>query len=1167
MASIEELKQLAILEVADRLGMQLQRTGSHTYAWTEHDSFTINVRDNYFNWFARSTGGDVIKMVQVVQEELTGEKLSFKQAKHFLEEGSFDVVDVTNVPEKEPFSYYLEPYETKFIEARDYLKNVRGLSDETINFFGEKGVLSQATKKTGDYFEPVIVFKSLDSKNEVIGASLQGIKENHELYERGRLKQIMRASDGMTGMHIDIGTPKRLVFAEAPIDLMSYYELHQDSLQDVRLVAMDGLKESTVSRHVADLLFERGEILKEVNPEHYSSFLADTASMTDFFRGGKHQDLITLAVDHDEAGQQFIERLAAKGITFTDDRPPLPEGLVKMDWNDYLKESKEKAHGRNQELFNNIGGELINRNPDYLEGEPSRSASKPEESATQPNFPTNAQLYFSIDRSKESSVKLRKGYSYAADKDIRFLNRYAEEFQKSADWYLKELADSKVTYFYQDKENVQMLQVNFEKKHWMHLTGLAPVYHDWVDSLSEQFIEDVASGKGEFANLTLSNAFRDKAKLLPLLPELFESDSFVFNDLSSVEKMGRLDVESAIRSEDKDIVLAFRTDNESTFPATLLKPNRSLNIQLDVLNQEKTVLGVFVEKGGEVQTLSINQKLIKDNGQEMLETLQQTRELERFKDEPNLQNGGLRMETVSQKYIRSFEEASPYYETVSTEEAYNIHRALLNPVLKDSRDAINYLLSWSVDSQELERLIDNYKDWTDLPLSLTQVQYALDDVRKEMQREQEKFQDQNLSSRFEQILQEDEKQKQAQARKEELERDTDGDGVPDEVEKNQGTSPFNSDTDGDGKSDNEEVSFGSNPIDSNHPINQNQPFPEPPKNVEELIASKDNKGLSQLLKDGVKDYFESDTYKQYLTTMSKFHNYSPRNIQMILMQNPEASHVASFKKWKDDFERSVNKGEKALRIFAPITLKKRDPKTNEPLLDENGNEQTFTSFKLVPVFDISQTSGKELTKPIYELEGTYEDYGNLFKSAKEVSEANGVPLSFSKDTNEANGFYSVSRNEIVIKQGLSEQQTLKTIFHEMAHSDLHNLEKLQETPLKRSTAELQAESVAFVVASHYGLDTSEYSFGYLATWTRDPEGLSDLEGQIKIVQKEANSLISRIDKTLEKVQSKELTKDAFQEKLDRLKKQTKEKAVDPKEKEQAKEASKKSLVSDNEMNL
>jgi len=1122
MASIEELKALSILEVAESLGMSLQRTGSYTYAWEEHDSFTINVRENYFNWFARSNGGDVIKMVQVVQEELTGEKLSFKQAKHFLEKGSFDVVDVTNVPEKEPFSYYLEPYETKFIEAREYLKDVRGLSDETIDFFGEKNVLSQATKKTGDYYEPVIVFKSLDNQGEVIGASLQGIKENHDLYERGRLKQIMRASDGMTGMHVDIGTPKRLVFAEAPIDLMSYYELHKDRLEDVRLVAMDGLKESTVSRHVAELLSETGAINGDVEEAKLPTFLANMAVVTTFFHDNKHQDLITLAVDNDDAGRTFIERLEGKGIGLTQDLPPLRQDQDKMDWNDYLKESKEKALDRSQEPLNNIWGELTNRNSGYLEGAPSRTAPQPEESKTQPDFPANVQLHSNIDKVSEQQKKertyLHMGYlqpkaegstapvletstfersvtsrptissqylhfSITDDlksrrtrlehsvtrHDLAKINRRGHDIQEAARFYRDELANSTISYFTSDGN---VVQVNFQEKNFMHLTGLKPLGEGQTP---EKTLHDFATG-GEltYDDLLLSNdnSTLNKIKVLPDLKVALELNSFYFNDLQNIDRYkGRFD--SLIKADDKDIMLLFRSNTEDgTVPVSVFKARKILNTELKQATKNE-IIGIYRERDGVIEKIALNHEKVIDNGRAMVETLKELQKTEHVKEGSNLQNGGDLMSEKQESFL-----------------------------------------------EKIER------------------------IRKE-----------------------DEEKKQAEARKEELERDSDGDGIPDEVEKAQGTSPFNADTDGDGKSDQEEVSYGSNPIDNNHPNNQTQPSPEPQKSVEELIQAKDSKGLSQLLKDGVKDYFQSDTYKQYLTTMSKFHNYSPRNIQLILMQNPEASHVASFKKWKDEFERSVNKGEKALRIFAPMTLKRRDPKTNEPLLDENGNEQTFTSFKLVPVFDVSQTDGKELPKPIYELEGTYEDYGNLYKSAKEVSEANGVPLSFSKDTKGSNGFYSVTNNEIVIKQGMSEQQTLKTIFHEMAHSDLHNMEKLQETPLKRSTAELQAESVAFVVASHYGLDTSEYSFGYLATWTDDPNGLSDLEGQIKIVQKEADSLISRIDKTLEKYQTKELTKDAFQEKLDRLKNQSKEKKVDPKEKEQAKDAPKKEQKSDNEMSL
>ncbi|KLL84684.1 LtrC-like protein [Streptococcus agalactiae] len=1074
MASIDELKQLAILEVADSLGMQLQRTGNHTYAWMEHDSFTINVRDNYFNWFARSTGGDVIKMVQVVQEELTGEKLSFKQAKYFLEEGSFDVVDVTNVPEKEPFSYYLEPYETKFIEARDYLKDVRGLSDKTIDFFGEKGVLSQATKKTGDYFEPVIVFKSLDRQNEVIGASLQGIKENHELYERGRLKQIMRASDGMTGMHVDIGTPKRLVFAEAPIDLMSYYELHQDTLQDVRLVAMDGLKESTVSRHVAELLAETGAIKAEVEQDKIPTFLSNMAEVTTFFHDGKHDDFITLAVDNDHAGHTFIERLTAKGIGLTQDLPPRAEGQDKMDWNDYLKESKEKALDRSQELNEQQKKERTYLRMGSLQPEAEGSTSPVLETSTfersVTSRPTISSQYLHFSITNELKSRRTRLEHSVTQQELVKINRRGHDIQEAARFYRDELANTTVSYFTSDGN---VAQVNFQEKNFMHLTGLKPLGEGQTP---EKTLHDFASG-GEHAypDMLLSNdsSALNKIKVLPDLSVALELDSFYFDNLQGIERYeGRFD--SLIKADDKDIMLLFRADTEDgTVPVSVFKARKVLNTELEQATKNE-IIGIYRERDGVIEEIALNHEKVTDGGKAMMETLKELQSVEPFKDEPNLQNGG-------------------------------------------------------------HQMAEN--------------------------------QDQNLLNRFEQILKEDEEKKQAEEQRQELERDSDGDGISDEQEKNQGTNPLSPDTDGDGKSDNEEVGYGSSPLDVDHPNSQNSSSVKTTRTVAELIEAKDSKGLSQLLKDGVNDYFESDTYKQYLETMSKFHNYSPRNIQLIMTQNPDASHVASFKKWKDDFERNVNKGEKALRIFAPITLKRKDPKTKEPLLDENGNEQTYTSFKLVPVFDVSQTSGKELAKPIYDLEGTYEDYGNLYKSAKEVSEANGVPLSFSDDTGTANGYFSPKDNHIVIKQGMSEQQTLKTIFHEMAHSDLHNLEKLQEAPLKRSTAELQAESVAFVVASHYGLDTSEYSFGYLATWSQDPEGLSDLEAQIKIVQKEADSLISRIDKSLEKYQNKELTKDAFQEKLKRLKTKEKEKSVEPKEKAQAKDEPKKAQKSDNEMSL
>ena len=355
-------------------------------------------------------------MVQVVQEELTGEKYTFKQAKHFLENQEISVASDTIVSEKEHFKYYLEPFETDLREAREYLHNIRGLSNETIDFFIGKEVLAQATKKSEDYFEPVIVFKSLDKHNEVIGASLQGIVENHSRYDKGRLKQIMRSSDGTTGMNVDIGEPKRLIFAESPIDLMSYYELHKDNLQDVRLVAMDGLKESTVSRHVAELLYEVGELNDEVDQEKKSSFLAETVKLSTFFKDGNHQDLITLAIDNDDAGHAFIEKLTAKKIGLTADLPSKMEGIEKMDWNDILKsQRKEKERSLANEQETPYNSEQNKKNetklrdlseqaqgaaplPEVIESQPLKDLS-PSQTKSQPL------LYFIIYEAKKSIYK------------------------------------------------------------------------------------------------------------------------------------------------------------------------------------------------------------------------------------------------------------------------------------------------------------------------------------------------------------------------------------------------------------------------------------------------------------------------------------------------------------------------------------------------------------------------------------------------------------------------------------------------------------------------------------------------------------------------------------------------------------------------------------------
>ncbi len=326
---IEIARSRDILDVASELNMELVQSG-RDYRWKEHDSLVISPDKNLWKWFSRNLGGDVISLVETIKET------DFNQSVNFLNNGEFKTFQKIERSE-EPFNYYLKPYEQPFNEARTYLREERGLSDDTIEFFLEKGVLAQANTKVHGSIEPVIVFKSLTQEGEIIGAQLQGIEANWKKWpERGYAKKIVNNSDGMTGLHVDIGQPKRLIFTESSIDLMSYYELHKDSLQDVRLVSMDGLKEATIGRHLAELQAERSGRDLRWSKEDLANGLA-TAVDNNYFRDGKHADVITLAVDNDEAGRNFITSLQEKGVSLTVDIPELPEGQEKADWNSYLQ--------------------------------------------------------------------------------------------------------------------------------------------------------------------------------------------------------------------------------------------------------------------------------------------------------------------------------------------------------------------------------------------------------------------------------------------------------------------------------------------------------------------------------------------------------------------------------------------------------------------------------------------------------------------------------------------------------------------------------------------------------------------------------------------------------------------------------------------------------------
>jgi putative uncharacterized protein gbs1126 len=1007
----DEAKAKDILAVAEGLGMKLIPERGNVYHWEEHDSLKLYPDRNTFRWWSQETGGDTIHLVQVIQELNTGKRPNFKEAVNYLITGEFETIEVEPLPEREPFNYYLKRFESKnFDLGRDYLKNERGLSDETIDLFLKAGVLAQANHKTGDLIEPVIVFKSLDVDGSLKGATLQGIENHPDIHERGRLKKIMTHSDGMMGLTLDIGQPKRLVFAEAPIDLMSYYEVHKESLKDVRLVAMDGLKKATVSRYVADMASSDpigpnrpSQVLKDNRRE--LGQLIDRLHMLDNVSQRLEDGLITLAVDNDEAGRKFIkEKFQDMNIPVKVDIPPLADGQKKNDWNDYLKAEKglikldkkapEKAQEHTKKAENEFG-DL----PGNQEAAPLPEADEPQ--PLNESSPTQTQsqplLHFTISEAPKSIYKV--GYHPITASELNRLNNYVQHLQEAAKWYDETLADSKVTYFVKDEDEINSIEITFEKKQFMHLTGIYLVKQGITSSIA---LDNIIQGQGHYDNIYLANrnAAFSKLQIMPELKAIADSSSFYFNDVSDIKKFQRLDASKAIRTKGNELVLALRTDDGKTFPASLMKPGKTLNILMDETAEERAILGIYRKKGGKIDTLSVNERYISDGGKEMLE------------------------------------------------------------IMKNN----DFSLVQS-ESQGIKRK-------------------------------------QSLATL-----------------------DSDGDGLSDEVEIARGTNPYSPDSDGDGVPDGQEVAEGTDPLNASDNSYTKQ---QRDMTVTNMIKNNDIKALNEHLKEGIKSYFNSDNYKEFLNGMADFNNYSPRNIQLIKAQLPQATLVASFNQWKK--RGGSVKGQKAIYIQAPVKVTIKDIYGNPKIDPKTGEELKRIIFRSVPVFDVSQVTpqeGKTLDIPSMSGDATTplskEDYNNMYRSLKEISQSNGVPIRFDQTEPGVGGFYDTKRNEIVISNQAKRQpaQVIGTLIHEMAHSELHNDKTIAENypDLKYSTGELQAESVAYVVSRHLGIDMGiERSFGYLASWAVAEGGLESLTAQLEIVQKESASLIERIDHAMTKYQ-------------------------------------------------
>lgn len=416
----EEAKNMNILDVANSLGMNMLKSSRNEYYWDEHDSFKINISKNMFRWYSKDIGGDVIQMIQTLKG------VSFREAINYLDTGNFEEAKVQEVT-REPFKYLLEKYETDFDNGRRYLKEIRGLSDNTIDFFLKEKALALVNRKYQDgYSEQVLVFKYFDDNQNIIGGTLQGIVPNKDRYEgKGYLKQIIYNSDGTAGVNVTVGEKAdRLIFFEAPIDMMSYYELNKHNLNNVKLISMDGLKESTVARYLTEHIITdeaRRKTLDFSNAVGYMNFIIKD---TDYFDDNKNTDVITLAVDNDSAGRNFIEKLEKIGLKFQTELPPQLKNKEKTDWNEVLIVQKklEKSKGEinmEQNIGNKTGEEILEKLVD------SKKLTQ---------WTKNQQYYF-VKGLKKVAVKLENG-------ELRLSKKYPPKNDNEKQ-YIKDLLEGK----------------------------------------------------------------------------------------------------------------------------------------------------------------------------------------------------------------------------------------------------------------------------------------------------------------------------------------------------------------------------------------------------------------------------------------------------------------------------------------------------------------------------------------------------------------------------------------------------------------------------------------------------------------------------------------------------------------------------------------------------
>lgn len=574
-------KNRNILDVAQALGMNLEKRGG-TYVWSEHDSLVIFPKKNNFKWFSQDVQGDPITLVQQVKN------VEFKEALNFLNDPSLTSFDATKIKsENKPFRYFLKEHSNQRL-AKDFLVNVRGLHPKTVDFFVDKGVLAQSSRyhKADQSSEPVVIFKSFNPQTkDLIGATLQGINENWEKYpKKGRLKEILANSSGDFGVHVDIGVPKKLIFFESAIDMMSYYELKRPKINDARLVAMNGLNQRVISNHLKDILAPTSPIKGEDYLEDFHSKLSPQSKQHLKQRIGLE---LIIAVDNDEKGKQFIRKLGKyNNLPFRSDIPRAIFDEEKMDWNEYLSLQNQLKNGY-------------------------RFPTQNEQQIVQGYIPELQKVaeYYQTNLSNQNLHFVSAGNEYHV-LPTTFNSRHFSHL---------------VGVYFLDKEGENVVTLD-----------------------SEKLLKDIIDNTINYKQIAVTKNFENTKKKLTVLnkfPDLFDVKTLYLQDFSKIQQSqnNHAVYHDALRTKDKELLLGFKdlTDEIGFMvPYTLqntAKPRFERKLQ-NVGNTEP-VVAIFAEEntpnGKRLKILSVDNDYFQSPDQ--LESLR-NQMLNRILDSQTVQN-------------------------------------------------------------------------------------------------------------------------------------------------------------------------------------------------------------------------------------------------------------------------------------------------------------------------------------------------------------------------------------------------------------------------------------------------------------------------------------------------------------------------------------------------